>query len=58
MSVATSQPIGKTFGIVPCKVASFYFNLPNPKYYTGRRTSATAIAYAGASMTNFKRHGG
>ncbi|XP_023312630.1 uncharacterized protein LOC111692753, partial [Anoplophora glabripennis] len=35
--------------------------LPNPSSYTGhclRRTSATALANAGATMTNLKRHGG
>uniref|UniRef100_V5I8C6 Tyr recombinase domain-containing protein n=2 Tax=Anoplophora glabripennis TaxID=217634 RepID=V5I8C6_ANOGL len=57
----TSQPIGKNmFGKIPSKIA-MYLGLPNPSSYTGhclRRTSATALANAGATMTNLKRHGG
>ncbi len=57
----TSQPIGKnTFGKIPSKIAS-YLKLPDPSSFTGhclRRTSATALADAGATMTNLKRHGG
>lgn len=57
----TTQPIGKnTFGKIPSKIAGF-LGLVNPKLYTGhclRRTSATALVNAGASMTTLKRHGG
>ncbi|XP_074034709.1 uncharacterized protein [Leptinotarsa decemlineata] len=57
----TSQPIGKNmFGKIPSKIA-MYLGLPNSSSYTGhclRRTSATALANAGATMTNLKRHGG
>ncbi|XP_074034359.1 uncharacterized protein [Leptinotarsa decemlineata] len=57
----TSQPIGKNmFGKIPSKMA-MYLGLPNSSSYTGhclRRTSATALANAGATMTNLKRHGG
>ncbi|KAJ8912180.1 hypothetical protein NQ315_006147, partial [Exocentrus adspersus] len=56
-----SQPIGKNmFGKIPSKI-SMYLGLPNPSSYTGyclRRTSATVLADAGASVTNLKRHGG
>lgn len=57
----TLQPVGKnTFGKIPSKVAE-WLGLDNPKAYTGhcgRRTSATLVADAGASMTTLKRHGG
>nr|XP_023029625.1 uncharacterized protein LOC111517651 [Leptinotarsa decemlineata] len=57
----TSQPIGKNmFGKIPSKIA-MYLGLPNSSSYTRhclRRTSATALANAGATMTNLKRHGG
>ncbi|XP_074030226.1 uncharacterized protein [Leptinotarsa decemlineata] len=57
----TSQPIGKNmFGKIPSKIA-MYLGLPNSSSYTGhclRRTSATALANAGATMTNLKRYGG
>ncbi|XP_074038703.1 uncharacterized protein [Leptinotarsa decemlineata] len=48
------------FGKIPSKIA-MYLGLPNSFSYTGhclRRTSATALANAGATMTNLKRHGG
>nr|XP_023029865.1 uncharacterized protein LOC111517819 [Leptinotarsa decemlineata] len=55
----TSQPIGKNmFGKIPSKIA-MYLGLPNSSSYTGhclRRTSSTAPANAGATMTNSKRH--
>lgn len=57
----TLQPVGKnTFGKIPSMVAE-WLGLNNPKAYTGhcgRRTSATLVADAGASMTTLKRHGG
>lgn len=57
----TLQPVGKnTFGKIPSRVAE-WLGLDNPKTYTGhcgRRTSATLVADAGASMTTLKRHGG
>ncbi|XP_074025424.1 uncharacterized protein [Leptinotarsa decemlineata] len=57
----TSQLIGKNmFGKIPSKIA-MYLGLPNSSSYTGhclRRTSATALANAGATMTNLKKHGG
>lgn len=57
----TLQPVGKnTFGKIPSKVAE-WLGLDNPKAYTGhcgRRTSATLVADAGASMATLKRHGG
>lgn len=57
----TVQPVGKnTFAKIPSKVAE-WLGLDNPKAYTGhcgRRTSATLVADAGASMTTLKRHGG
>lgn len=55
------QPVGKnTFRKIPNNVAE-WLGLDNPKAYTGhcgRRTSATWVADAGASMTTLKRHGG
>lgn len=55
------QPIGKNkFAAVPQKIAEF-LNLPDSKNYTGhsfRRTSATMLVDAGASMPTLKRHGG
>ncbi|KAJ8667893.1 hypothetical protein QAD02_009556 [Eretmocerus hayati] len=57
----TSQPMGiNKLGGMPQKVAK-YLNLKNPERYTGhafRRTSATFLADAGASLTTLKRHGG
>ncbi|KAJ3666187.1 hypothetical protein Zmor_001640 [Zophobas morio] len=57
----TLQPVGKnTFGKIPSKVAE-WLGLDNTKAYTGhcgRRTSATLMPDAGASMTTLKRHGG
>ncbi|KAJ8910515.1 hypothetical protein NQ315_012812 [Exocentrus adspersus] len=55
------QPVGKnTFGKIPSIIAK-YLGLSDPDKYTGhcmRRTSATLLAEAGASMTTLKRHGG
>lgn len=57
----TVQPVGKnTLGKIPFIVAK-YLGLRDPDKYTGhclRRTSATLLAEAGASMTTLKRHGG
>lgn len=57
----TIQPVGKnTFGKIPSIIAK-YLGLSDPDKYTGhclRRTSATLLAEAGASMTVLKRHGG
>ncbi|KAJ8912672.1 hypothetical protein NQ315_011031 [Exocentrus adspersus] len=57
----TVQPVGKnTFGEIPSIIAK-YLGLSDPDKYTGhcmRRTSATLLAEAGASMTTLKRHGG
>ena len=57
----TKQPIGiNKLGAYPYKVAE-WLELPDPKLYTGhsfRRTSATLLANAGASMGTLKRHGG
>ncbi|KAJ8912673.1 hypothetical protein NQ315_011032 [Exocentrus adspersus] len=57
----TVQPVGKnTFGKIPSIIAK-YLGLSDPDKYTGhcmRRTSATLLAEAGASMTTLKRHGG
>lgn len=57
----TVQPVGKnTFGKIPFIIAK-YLGLSDPDKYTGhclRRTSATLLAEAGASMTTLKRHGG
>lgn len=57
----TVQPVGKnTFGKIPSIIAK-YLGLSDPEKYTGhcmRRTSATLLAEAGASMTTLKRHGG
>ncbi|KAJ8912814.1 hypothetical protein NQ315_014397 [Exocentrus adspersus] len=50
----------KTFGKIPSIIAK-YLGLSDPDKYTGhcmRRTSATLLAEAGASMTMLKRHGG
>jgi len=57
----TVQPVGKnTFGKIPFIIAK-YLGLSDPHKYTGhclRRTSATLLADAGASLTTLKRHGG
>lgn len=57
----TVQPVGiHKIGGVPGVVAKF-LNLENSSSYTGhcfRRTSATLLANAGASMDGIKRHGG
>ncbi|KAJ8685521.1 hypothetical protein QAD02_021314 [Eretmocerus hayati] len=47
-------------GQMPKRIAT-WLGLENPEEYTGhsfRRTSATLLANAGASMTTMKRHGG
>lgn len=55
------QPIGKNkFSSTPQKIAEF-LKLPFPKEYTGhsfRRSSATMLVDAGATMPTLKRHGG
>lgn len=55
------QPIGiNKFGSMPKKIAE-YLQLPDAYLYTGysfRRSSATLLADAGASITTIKRHGG
>lgn len=55
------QVIGiNKFGRMGKEIAT-YLKLPNPEKYTGhalRRSSATLVANAGASMTTLKRHGG
>lgn len=55
------QPVGKnTFGKIPSHIAK-YLGLSDADKFTGhclRRTSATLLAEAGASMTTLKRHGG
>lgn len=57
----TKQVIGiNKLGSMPTKIAE-WLNLSEPKLYTGhsfRRTSATLLADAGASITTLKRHGG
>ncbi|KAJ8669364.1 hypothetical protein QAD02_000623 [Eretmocerus hayati] len=57
----TRQRIGiNKIGAVPQKVAD-WLGLDNSYLYTGhsfRRTSATLLANAGASITELKRHGG
>ena len=57
----TGQPVGKnTLAKIPCAIAT-YLKLDEPKLYTGqcyRRSSATLLVDAGASMTTLKRHGG
>lgn len=56
-----SQPVGKNmFGKIPSIIAK-YLGLSEAHKYTGhclRRTSATLLADAGATMTMLKRHGG
>jgi integrase len=47
-------------GAIPKKIA-IYLGLPNASEYTGhclRRSSASLLAEAGASMSMLKRHGG
>lgn len=57
----TSQVIGiNKIGKCPTVIAQ-WLGLPEPELYTGhalRRTSATLLADAGASLTVLKRHGG
>ncbi|XP_057327935.1 uncharacterized protein LOC130669182 [Microplitis mediator] len=59
--ICKRQPIGKnTITEVPKKIAEF-LKLPDASSYTGhcfRRTSATLLANAGASLTTLKQHGG
>lgn len=57
----TRQPIGiNTFGSYPSKIATF-LGLQSPNDYTGhcfRRSSASLLVEAGASVDELKRHGG
>lgn len=57
----TDTPLGKnSLREVPKMIATF-LNLMNPQSYTGqcfRRTSATALADRGISLTNLKQHAG
>ncbi len=57
----TKQPIGiNTFASMPKRIATF-LGLENAARYTGhcfRRSSATILAEAGASLTTIKMHAG